>query len=169
MDGQRRLFVIFGILFLLCRLAISDIQATTTEGKQVILKNDGTWTYLKSPTGAQLLLVNHKAKRESPNYVKLTGRVQNISKQPIGDLLAVTSFFDRAGEFITREQAMVDIDPIESGQISTFGITVKMEEQLGDYQITFSKIGGKLIPHSEETTKREELSCRTEQSSAKHR
>lgn len=54
-------------------------------------------------------------------YATLEGEVRNISGAPIDNVVAVASFYDAAGNFITSGDALIDYRPILPGQTSPFG------------------------------------------------
>ena len=79
------------------------------------------------------------------NYVEAKGQVRNISGKTLKNVTAVVSFYDKNGNFITSDNALIDFNPILSGQTSPFSVSEQYNPAMHSANIQFKFLMGGTI------------------------
>ena len=106
--------------------------------------NTGTGTSLGSTQTATpvLDLLASNPQRSSDSHIRVEGQVQNVSSDALRGVIAVTTWYDKAGTFITSDKAVIDFDPIMPGQKSPFMTISTWNPQMQRYSVEFQRFGG---------------------------
>jgi Tfp pilus assembly protein PilN len=98
------------------------------------------------PATPQLELLSCVGRRES-GFITVEGQVKNISAKNLDDVVAVVSFYDGGGGFITSDYALIAYQPIGSGQTSPFQVVTSDNPVIVGYDISFTDgLFGPVIP-----------------------
>ena len=73
------------------------------------------------------------------------GQVKNISGQSIRDVVAVVSFYDKNGNFITSSSALIEFNPILAGQTSPFRVLETYNPAMHTASVQFKFLMGGTI------------------------
>ncbi|MCK4427347.1 MAG: FxLYD domain-containing protein [candidate division Zixibacteria bacterium] len=79
------------------------------------------------------------------SFVVAEGLVKNISEEKLENVVAVFSVYDANGEFITSDNALIEYDPLLSGQTSPFKVMVKYNPAIEKGEIGFKHLLGEPI------------------------
>ncbi|MFQ5632988.1 MAG: hypothetical protein ACE5I1_29820, partial [bacterium] len=82
----------------------------------------------------------------APNWVEARGRVKNISGNNLKNVMAHITWEDKEGNFITSNSALIDLNPILPGQVSTFGLMVNYNPAMHSAILQFKYLMGGSIP-----------------------
>jgi hypothetical protein len=78
-------------------------------------------------------------------YVKVEGRVKNISNSSLKNVTADVTFLTASKELVTSSEALIDFNPIMPGQTSTFSVIETYNPAMKSASITFRTLLGKSI------------------------
>lgn len=98
-----------------------------------------------NPTVDLLELVSKNQYREY-NYINITGTVKNIGNKSLKDVVAVGLCYTEEGEFVKSGDALIDYNPILSGQTSPFHVIFSDNPEITKCAISFKEILGGTIP-----------------------
>jgi hypothetical protein len=79
-------------------------------------------------------------------YAVLDGLVRNTSSQPLKNVMAVVSFYDADGGFITSSEALIDYNPVLPGQASPFKVMKTENPAMDTARVEFKELMGGTIP-----------------------
>ena len=85
---------------------------------------------------------------EDYGYAEAEGAVKNVSGENIKNLEAVVSFYDKDDNFISSGNALVEYNPILSGQISPFHAMTTWNPAMSKARIEFKTIFGGTVGYS---------------------
>lgn len=85
----------------------------------------------------------------SSSYLIVEGEVENTSNHPLDDVVAVVSCYDKNGQFINSDDALIEYKPILVGQRSPFKVMVNNNPLMRTYAIEFKKFNGGTIPYQD--------------------
>lgn len=88
------------------------------------------------------------------DYAIYEGTVKNISSESLENVVAVVSFFDKKGTFITSSEALIKYNPILPGQISPFKVMKTQNPQMDKAGVEFKFLMGGSIPHKKAENKK---------------
>ncbi len=83
---------------------------------------------------------------ESASYVEAKGQVKNISGMSLEDVEVVVTYYDKDGNFITSDSALIDFNPILDGQVSPFIVYTIYNPAMKTASIEFKFLLGGTIP-----------------------
>lgn len=72
--------------------------------------------------GVQLVLESWRWEQDTDSFVTATGEVTNVSGEKLSNVSAVVSFYTAADQIITKEDALIDYNPILNTQKSSFKV-----------------------------------------------
>jgi hypothetical protein len=96
--------------------------------------------------GYKLQLVSYCGDRDETGYLRVEGKVKNITSEPLARVQVSVKFFDKYGNFILADATTVDQDPIQPGQISPFSNKVRHNPNMASFRVYFTEIFGDEIP-----------------------
>lgn len=70
------------------------------------------------------------------------GQVRNISNEPLKNVTAVASWYDKSDGFITTADAIIEYNPILPGQTSPFKTITTTNPAMAKYSIAFKELMG---------------------------
>ncbi|RJQ26331.1 MAG: hypothetical protein C4589_09855 [Peptococcaceae bacterium] len=79
-------------------------------------------------------------------FVEAVGQVKNISGSKLDNVMAVVSFYDKNGDFITSADALIDYNPIMPGQTSPFKVIETYNPAMQKASVEFKYLMGGTIP-----------------------
>jgi hypothetical protein len=77
-----------------------------------------------------MLKTQHVRMKKRGSFVEATGRVTNDSDQPVQDVRAVVSYFDRDGDMIQMDAAKVRNSVLMPGQTTSFRVICLWNPQM---------------------------------------
>lgn len=129
----------------------STVSSTRSSQKKA-LSSTGNTQNTEVAAGPMLELVSSSWRREH-HYAIYEGQVKNISSKSLENVVAVASFYDAKGQFITSSDAIIDYNPILAGQTSPFKVMKSENPAMNKAGIEFKYVLGGTIPYrqAEET------------------
>jgi len=97
----------------------------------------------------KLKLLDYNFNREY-DYITVQGQVKNISKENLEDIEVVVEFFDESDNFIKKDSALIEYNPILSEQTSPFEVISTDNPEIERYRISFKELMGGKINHIKE-------------------
>lgn len=94
-----------------------------------------------APSGPQLRVGSENFTKES-EYDIISGEVTNISGESLGNVEAVTTFYDASGNVVKTEDALIDYNPILPGQTSPYKTMGTDNPLIKREKTTFQVLGG---------------------------
>lgn len=88
-----------------------------------------------------LKLISARSSQRSSAFITVEGQVQNTSNESIKYVKATVTWYDAAGQFVTKEDSYIDYDPILPGQISPFDVIVQRNPAMSRFDVEFSRSG----------------------------
>ncbi len=85
----------------------------------------------------------------SHSYATVNGRVTNITDQRLENVMAVVSFFDSGGQFITSDDALIDYNPLLPGQTAPFTVMARANPAMASARLEFKELMGGTIEAKE--------------------
>jgi len=76
------------------------------------------------------------------DYAIAEGTVKNISSESINNVEAVMMIYDKKGNFIKSDEALIEYRPILPGQISPFKVMSSFNPEMGQASINFKSFSG---------------------------
>ena len=70
------------------------------------------------------------------------------------NVVAVVSFYDARGNFITSDDALIDYNPILPGQASPFSVMATENPAMRTARVEFKELMGGTIPHIDSSARR---------------
>jgi len=91
----------------------------------------------------QLALISSKGyESDGGGYHIVEGQVKNISNEPLQNVTAVATWFDKDGGFIKSDNAIVEYNPILPGQTSPFKTMSSTNPAMSKYAVEFKTLFG---------------------------
>ena len=112
-------------------------------------------TILRMLEPQQIELLEWRWSRKSEDFIKVEGLVKNISDASLKSVEAVVTFYAVGDRFVTSESALIEYNPVLSGQASPFDIIVNNNPAIFRGEIEFKFLTGGTINtrYSEKTEK----------------
>lgn len=133
--GCAGLVVLILIGFLILVGTLPDERVTTGTGRSPAVPPPPPDTVLA-------LLASSGGPSAGGAYIEVKGRVQNVSQRPISNLMATVELFDKRGEFISADHALVEFDPVLPGQATPFTVLIRGNPATEKYLVRFKTMGG---------------------------
>ena len=86
---------------------------------------------------------------EEYGYFKVDGQVKNTSNEPLQGVEAVVTWYDSDGGFVKSEEALIEYDPLLSGQTSPFKSITTGNPAMKRYSIEFKELAGTPLEHED--------------------
>lgn len=83
------------------------------------------------------------------SYAVVTGEVRNRSDAKLDRVQAVVTYYNKAGDLITSDNALIEYDPIMPEQRSPFKVMTRHNPEMATYRVEFKKLLGSKINHVE--------------------
>ena len=100
----------------------------------------------RAPEGPQLALISSRGyEAEYGGYHYVEGQVENISSVALKNVTAVATWYDKDGDFIKSDDALIDFNPILPGQISPFKTISTGNPAMSRYTVEFKELLGGAI------------------------
>jgi len=99
----------------------------------------------ETPQTESLELVSMNCYREY-DYFIIEGMVKNISDKPLESVLAVGNTYTENGEFVKSSDALIEYNPILSGQSSPFKTMTTDNPAIKKCKVDFKEFWGGTIP-----------------------
>lgn len=94
----------------------------------------------------KLKLLDYNFDREY-DYIIVQGQVKNISKESLKNVEALVEFFDEDDNFIKKDSALIDYNPILSNQTSPFEVITTDNPEIARYRVSFKNLLDGKINH----------------------
>jgi hypothetical protein len=88
------------------------------------------------------------------DYAIAEGTVKNISSTSLKNVQAIVTFHDKAGGFITSDDALIEYDPILPGQTSPFKVMARHNPAMKNAGIDFKQLMGGTLQWRERERKK---------------
>lgn len=82
---------------------------------------------------------------ESDDYIKILGKVKNVSNDSLENVMAIGIISDSSG-IIEKSDALIDYKNLRPGEISPFEVLIDTGGRKGDCELSFSQMFGDGIP-----------------------
>lgn len=79
-------------------------------------------------------------------YAIAEGRVKNISTESLRNVEASVTFSTKSGEFITTDDALIDLNPLLPGQTSSFKVMATRNPAMARARVEFKFLMGGTVP-----------------------
>lgn len=135
------------ILIVLSAIVATLDNGTSTSSSQRSPSPSASQQAQPAPAVTLKLLGLHTS-RTSEHYVTTQGQVRNISGGSLKNVLAVVTYYDGSGSFISTDNALVDYNPLLPGQTTTFSVMAPYNPAMKSSSIAFAFLGGSAIPHT---------------------
>jgi hypothetical protein len=86
---------------------------------------------------------------EDYGYAIANGQVKNNSSESLENVEAVVTYYDKNGQFITSDDALIEYNPLLAGQSSPFRVTTRWNPAMATAQLEFKTLMGGTIAHTE--------------------
>jgi hypothetical protein len=106
-----------------------------------------------APTHRLALLATRGYPSDSGHYHIVEGQVKNISDEPLRSVVVVATWFDKDGNFIKSDDAMVEFNPILPGQTSPFKTMSSTNPAMEQFSVAFKTFAGGTISIDDQRTK----------------
>lgn len=83
--------------------------------------------------------------RYSAKFVNATGLVRNVSEEQLENSYASVQWYDAEGNFLTSQDASLDISPLAPGETASFKISIPLDSRMYSARLRFRTRGGKII------------------------
>jgi hypothetical protein len=93
-------------------------------------------------SGIQLVIEDWRWGQSSDSFVKVEGRVTNVSGVSLKGVVAKVSFFSQNEEFITSDDALIDYQPVLNGQTSPFSVIAIYNPAMRKAQLELAQFWG---------------------------
>lgn len=107
---------------------------------------EGESTQTEAPTEQLKLLKWSWGEGDSEAFIEARGQVKNISTESLRNVMAVVSYYDKEGEFITSDETLISYNPILPGQTSPFHVMTTNNPAMVKATIEFKELMGGTIP-----------------------
>lgn len=107
-----------------------------------------------TPTYDLALIALRCTESEYGGYHYVEGQVKNISTRPLENVTAVGTWFDKSGEFIKSDEALIDYNPILAGQTSPFKTISTGNPAMARCQVEFKYLLGGTLSFDDQRKKR---------------
>jgi hypothetical protein len=95
-------------------------------------------------TSPKLALISTKCRKEYGFEIS-EGEVMNMSSEPLRNVEAVTSYYDKSGSFVTSSDALISYNPVLPGQTSPFKTMTTDNPAIARCEVTFKDLlGGRI-------------------------
>lgn len=91
---------------------------------------------------------------EEYDYAIAEGTIKNISSKSLNNVLAVLMIYDKQGNFIKSDTALIEYRPILPGQISPFKVMSSFNPAMGKASIDFKSFSGGTLCWKEKEVKK---------------
>jgi hypothetical protein len=137
-------WILVGVLGFFAIACFNALINPTTSSTSSASSSTGTAT--TSESNPQLeLLDSIGSPTTSGSYHKVEGRVRNISGRSLESVVAVVTWFDKNGTFITSDKALIDFNPLLPDQTSPFSTMTRTNPEMARYTVEFQHIGGRAL------------------------
>lgn len=136
------------VLFLFVGWCASNLPSTPTTSQQA---SSSPATPAAPPQPKLALLAARGFERSDYHIVE--GQVKNISSESLRSVAAVTTWYDKAGGFITSDDAIIDYNPILPGQTSPFKTMSRTNPAMEKYSVEFKFLMGGAIATDDQRKK----------------
>jgi hypothetical protein len=91
------------------------------------------------------LLASNGYESETGSFHYVEGQVKNLSSESLRNVMVVSTWYDKDGNFIKSNDALIDYNPILPGQTSPFKTITSSNPAMSRYSVTFKTLlGGSL-------------------------
>jgi hypothetical protein len=101
----------------------------------------------QTPTDELQLLST--SNERSYGYITMSGEVKNISSSSLENVMAVVSYYTEDDIFVKSADALIDYNPILSGQTSPFEVITTDNPAITRFRISFKYLFGGTIPYED--------------------
>jgi hypothetical protein len=138
--------IIVVVLYLIGDAMGPSSSSTASSSSTPFASSTGTSTPAPEDYSPKLELVKWTWGEEY-DYAIAEGQVKNISSESIRSVQAVVTFYDKNGEFITSDDALIDYNPILPAQTSPFKVMATWNPAMKKAGIEFKELMGGTIAH----------------------
>ena len=97
----------------------------------------------------KLELISSRVYRIYDDFICIEGQVKNITNHKLKNVMVVIQWYDKHGNFITSEDALLKFNPLLPRQISPFKVTTVYNPAIERYKISFTTLDGKTIKYKD--------------------
>lgn len=132
--------------------ASSSSTASTTSTPSAVTS---TASATQEPVADQLALLSGRGyEAEVGGYHYVEGQVKNLTDQPLKNITAVSTWYDKDGNFVKSDDALIDYNPLLPGQTSPFKTISTGNPVMSRFSIEFKELlGGALRTDDQRKTR----------------
>jgi hypothetical protein len=146
-------FGAFFVIGLIGQLIEPRPVAPTVSVTPAQLSRSGLITPSATATDVLALLASRGYESDG-GYWYVEGQVKNISDKPMKNVTAVATWYDKRGEFIKTDEAIIQYNPILPGQTSPFKTIASGNPAMSRYTVAFKSLLGGEIQTRDDRKKR---------------
>jgi hypothetical protein len=121
---------------LACSIPQSNVDRRTTETQEP-----------QESSAPKVELLSIRSERSSSSHIRLYGEIQNISAEPLNDLLVVATFRDGEGVLIKSQEFVIDQSSIAPGGRAPFMAITTFNGDMAKYEVSFRTTYGRVVGH----------------------
>lgn len=96
-------------------------------------------------TEPQLGLLSSRGYKSSISHMNVEGQVRNITDKSLKSIQVVVQWFDKNGNFVTSDEALIEYNPILPGQTSPFEVLSSYNQKWQNFQFLLKNFGDRLL------------------------
>ena len=143
------------LVWLLSAIALSVVAVLVIAGivANVDTSQPATPSTAPAPRAAAmpLALLSSRGYKSDGGYFIVEGQIRNESDRSIPALMAVATWYDAKGGFITSDTALIEFDPLLPGQTSPFKTMSRGNPEMSRFGLAFKTIAGPQLAHRDLT------------------
>jgi hypothetical protein len=137
---------IIGFLFVLGLIgSMVDTPSTRSSKVNNVASGSDTPTAPAASEPQLALIASNGYESDVGGFHYIEGQVKNLSDKPLENVTAVGIWYDKDGNFIKSDDAVIDYNPILPGQTSPFKTISTGNPAMSRYRVEFKRIFGGTI------------------------
>ncbi len=123
---KKIIYFFFLILFILPYYISADEYAITDSGKKVLLKDDGTWEYVKETEKSDSLKIKSWRwnNQEIFNWITIEGVVINNTNKTYSNYQIIINAEDADGNYLGNGSSFLEPSTIRPGRTANFSVLI---------------------------------------------
>lgn len=145
--SRLKIFGVSIILVIVFSALSADYSSSNTSNANSNQASSGTNEIVNNEPAEPEYLLELKSYKcyEEYGYFQITGEVTNISDHSLSNVEAIGGAYTKEGEFVKSDSALIEYNPIMSGQTSPFKVMTTMNPLISKCNIDFKSLMGGAI------------------------
>ena len=102
------------------------------------------------PPEADLALVSMRGSDGGYGYHTVEGQVKNLTGANLENVMAVVTWYTSDDEFVTTDDALIEYNPVMSGQVSPFEVMSQSNPAMSRFSVEFKTLFGGTIRYDDQ-------------------